>query len=107
MYADLWEVLEEEASGHGEVRRRIHPESVADLWLVVYSPGLVRALRVAVDPETADLGDLPSGSGIDVRYNMVVGTGDVLEIQFGMLTRKLDVSIFHRLHALPVGLRDF
>lgn len=81
MFADLWEILEEEASGHGEVRRRIHPESVADLWLVVYSPGLVRALRVAVDPASADLGDLPSGSGIDVRCNTVVGTGDVLEIQ--------------------------
>lgn len=81
MFADLWEILEEQASGHGEVRRRIHPESVANLWLVVYSPGLVRALRVAVEPANSDLGDLPSGSGIDVRCNVVVGTGNVLEIQ--------------------------
>ena len=43
MFDDQWAELEAEAAGAGEVRRRIHPGSPADLWLVVYGAGMVRA----------------------------------------------------------------
>lgn len=81
--ADIWPLLEADlrAAGVGrEARRRIKPESVADMWLVLYQPSGVRALRVAVGSAYPDLVDLPQGKGIDLAV-AVGGDGSiVLEI---------------------------
>lgn len=93
MLADVWSSLEAEAvvAGPSEVRRRIHPESAADLWLVVYSPGQRRALRVSVSASPEELGDLPLGSGIETRLNTVPSVGPALEVS---LTNNSYVDLF-------------
>lgn len=96
MLAEMWASLEAEAeaAGPGEVRRRIHPESAADLWLVVYVPSQTRALRVAVDETTGELDDLPTGSGIQTRLGSVPGVGLALEVS---LTNRVYADLFDAL----------
>jgi hypothetical protein len=95
-FSDLWETLESEAevAGPGEVRRRIYPDSAADLWLVVYNPGRIRTLRVAVGDLDTGLEDLPSGSGIDTFVLPLPGGGSGLEVS---LTNKAYEDLFDAL----------
>lgn len=80
MFVDEWQLLEAEATSHGESRRRIFPDSAADLWLVLYRPSGIRSLRVAIEGTTDQLEDLPSGSGMQLGLGSVPGMGQVLEL---------------------------
>jgi hypothetical protein len=75
-----WDLLDAEATGHGEARRRVFPDSLANLWLVLYRPSGIRSLRVAVEGVTEQLEKLPSGSGMQLELGSVPGTGQVLEL---------------------------
>ena len=75
-----WELLDAEAKDHGEARRRVFPDSLANLWLVLYRPSGIRSLRVAVKGMTEQLEKLPSGSGMQLELDSVPGTGQVLEL---------------------------
>ena len=66
--ADIWADLEKETGGSGAYHRRIHPEAVADLYLVVHKPHNTRGLLVDVDLTGVELGELPSGRGVDLRW---------------------------------------
>lgn len=66
--AEIWAELEAEGNQAGEYRRRIHPDSVADLYLVVHKPSNTRGLLVDVDLRANDIGDLPTGRGIELRW---------------------------------------
>ncbi len=79
-YADVWMALESESPGHTEVRRRIHPESSADLWLVIYRPVGTRVLRISVGDGDVELTQLPSGSGIELGLRPSSEGGTVLEV---------------------------
>lgn len=76
----IWAELEAEGATEGRFRRRIHEESVADLYLVVDKPANVRGLLVDVDLTTAELGELPSGRGIDLRRVPTASGGQALEL---------------------------
>lgn len=78
--AEMWGALEAEASKQGEFRRRIHPESAANLYLVVHKPDNTRALLIDVDLSGAEALDLPSGRGIDLRWVPTEAGGDALEL---------------------------
>lgn len=78
--SQIWHELEAEGAGQGEFRRRIHPESVADLYLVVRKPANVRALLIDVDLSGTNVGDLPTGRGIDLRWVPTARGGQVLEL---------------------------
>jgi hypothetical protein len=80
VFTGEWELLDAEASGRGEARRRIHPESEADLWLVMYKPSGIRSLRVAVRGMKGHLDALPSGSGMQLDVRTAAGVGEVLEL---------------------------
>lgn len=84
--SDVWEALAGEKSGPGEVRRRIRPDSKADLWLVIYRPSGVRALRVSVTSDLEGLDDLPSGQGIDLSVTSGGDGSAVLEISLANLS---------------------
>lgn len=78
--SQIWRELEAEGAGQGEFRRRIHQESVADLYLVVHKPANARALLIDVDLTGTDLGELPTGRGIDLRWVPTSTGGQVLEL---------------------------
>jgi hypothetical protein len=75
-----WSSLEAKASGVGEVRRRIFPDSVADLWLVVHGPKNSRALRVEVGADALDIEDPPRGGGIELGVTADPIGGTTLQI---------------------------
>jgi len=79
---DIWVELEVEANASGalESRRRIYPQSKADLWLVLMAPTLARTLRVKVGDGAQEFGDLPTGVGIDTRLVSVHPDGEALEV---------------------------
>lgn len=78
--SEIWNELEAEGAGQGEFRRRIHQESVADLYLVVHKPSNARALLIDVDLSGTDIGELPTGRGIDLRWVPTASGGQVLEL---------------------------
>lgn len=78
--SEIWHQLEAERSTGGEYRRRIHSDSVADLYLVVHKPSNSRALLVDVDLSGSDIGELPTGRGIDLRWIPSTSGGQVLEL---------------------------
>lgn len=78
--SQVWQELEDEGAGHGEFRRRIHQESIADLYLVVHKPANTRALLIDVDLSSTDIGELPTGRGIDLRWIPSSAGGQVLEL---------------------------
>ena len=69
----VWADLEKQGAETGAYRRRIHPEAVVDLYLVVHKPENSRGLLVDVDLSGVELGELPAGRGVDLRW--VTGTG--------------------------------
>lgn len=64
-FTETWEALNRTAPNAPESRRRIAPDSLADLWLVLKGSQKFRTLRIGI-ASTDDLQDLPSGSGIEV-----------------------------------------
>lgn len=76
----IWAELDAEAGTTGRFRRRIHQESVADLYLVVEKPANTRALLVDVDLSGVELGELPSGRGMDLRRVPATSGGQALEL---------------------------
>jgi hypothetical protein len=78
--SQIWGELDAEASVEGRFRRRIHPESVADLYLVVEKPANTRALLIDVDLSGVHMGELPSGRGIDLRRVPATSGGEALEM---------------------------
>lgn len=78
--SEIWSALDAEAGSHGRFRRRIHQESVADLYLVVEKPANTRALLIDVDLSGVELGDLPSGRGVDFRHVPATTGGQGLEL---------------------------
>jgi hypothetical protein len=77
---EIWSELEALGAGQGEFRRRIHQESVADLYLVVHKPTNARALLIDVDLAGTDIEDLPTGRGIDLRWVPSASGGQMLEL---------------------------
>ena len=80
-FSETWEALDRTAVNAPESRRRIAPDSVADLWLVLKGSQKLRTLRIEVT-ETEGLQNLPNGSGINV---------DLIEV--GQGTSYLEVSL--------------
>lgn len=80
-FSNTWEALDRTAVNAPESRRRISPDSPADLWLVLKGSRKLRTLRIGVT-ETEGLQDLPYGSGINV---------DLIEV--GQDTTYLEVSL--------------
>lgn len=78
--SDIWADLEAEGATVGRFRRRIHEESVADLYLAVDKPSNTRALLIDVDLTGVELGELPSGRGIDLRRVPTASGGEALEL---------------------------
>lgn len=78
--SQIWAELAAEAAPEGRFRRRIHQESVADLYLVVEKPANTRALLIDVDLSGVELGELPSGRGLDLCRVPATGGGDALEL---------------------------
>ena len=78
--SDIWADLEAEGAMEGRFRRRIHEESVADLYLAVDKPSNTRALLIDVDLTGVELGELPSGRGIDLRRVPTASGGEALEL---------------------------
>lgn len=72
-FSETWEALNRTASDGPESRRRVAPDSIADLWLVLKGSQRLRTLRIGV-AETEGMQDFPSGSGIDVEL-VEVGYG--------------------------------
>lgn len=77
---NLWKELERQPGDYGTYRRRIHPEAVADLYLVVHKPENQRALLIDVDLSAADVEDLPRGEGIDLDWLPRGGGGRMLQL---------------------------
>lgn len=78
--SQIWGELDAEAATEGRFRRRIHQESVADLYLVVEKPANTRALLIDVDLSGVELGELPSGRGLDLRRVPATSGGEALEL---------------------------
>jgi Putative PD-(D/E)XK family member, (DUF4420) len=78
--AQIWAELDAEAATEGRFRRRIHQESVADLYLVVDKPANTRALLIDVDLSGVELGELPSGRGLDLRWVPATAGGEALQL---------------------------
>jgi hypothetical protein len=78
--SQIWGELDAEAATEGRFRRRIHQESVADLYLVVDKPANTRALLIDVDLSGVELGELPSGRGLDLRRVPATASGEALEL---------------------------
>lgn len=93
--AEIWRELESERGLHGTYRRRVHPEAVADLYLVIHKPDNTRGLLVDVDLSHDDLGDLPSGRGIDLRW-VPKESGQAIEL---VLSQRTDADLFDALVA--------
>lgn len=74
---ETWKELEV-AGQHIEARRRVHPEAVADLWLVVFGDSGRRALRVGTGGSVSDVRP-PDDSGIQLRTRELDGQ-NVLEV---------------------------
>lgn len=91
--ADIWRELESEPAVRGTYRRRVHPEAVADLYLVIHKPDNVRGLLVDVDLSHDELGDLPSGRGIELRW-VPKASGQAIEL---VLSRQADGDLFDAL----------
>jgi len=70
-YETLWAELETAGGdGAGHLVRRIHPESVTNLFLAVAKPDNRRKLQLNVDAAAADaLHDVPTGRGIETRLH--------------------------------------
>lgn len=93
--AEVWPELEAEPGIHGTYRRRVHPEAVADMYLVVYKPDNMRGLLIDVDLSQDELGDLPSGRGIDLR-RVPKESGQAIEL---VLSQRTDADLFDALIA--------
>jgi len=93
--AEVWPELEAETGAHGAYRRRVHPEAVADLYLVVYKPENTRGLLIDVDLSQDELGELPSGRGIDLRW-VPKASGQAIEL---VLSQRTDADLFDALVA--------
>ncbi|WP_237570094.1 PD-(D/E)XK motif protein [Mycolicibacterium lacusdiani] len=78
--SQIWAELDAEAAAEGRFRRRIHQESVADLYLVVEKPSNTRALLIDVDLSGVELGELPSGRGVDLCRVPATANGQALEL---------------------------
>jgi hypothetical protein len=78
-FSDTWEALNRTASDAPESRRRVAPDSVADLWLVLKGSRRLRTLRIGVE-EIEGLQDFPSGSGINVDLVEVGHGASYLEV---------------------------
>jgi hypothetical protein len=76
----IWSELETQSAGHGDYRRRIHEESIADLYLVVHKPSNTRGLLIDADLAGVDLGELPTGRGIDLRWVSAPSGGHAIEL---------------------------
>lgn len=66
-FEDTWNALDRTAVSPVESRRRIEPDSVANIWLLLKGPLKMRTLRIGI-AEKETLPDLPHGSGIDVDF---------------------------------------
>ena len=78
--SDTWEELEAAAVETGTVRRRLHPEGVADMHLVLHKPGNERGLLLDFDVSDAELPDLPSGRGVQLRTVPATAGGSAIEL---------------------------
>ncbi len=78
--SEIWGELDAESAAAGRFRRRIHQESVADLYLVVDKPANTRALLIDVDLSGVELGELPSGRGLDLCRVPATSGGEALEL---------------------------
>lgn len=94
-HADIWRELESEPGLQGTYRRRVHPEAVADLYLVIHKPDNTRGLLVDVDLSHDDLGDLPNGRGIELRW-VPKASGQAIEL---VLSQRTDADLFDALVA--------
>lgn len=92
--SQIWAELDAEAAAEGRFRRRIHQESVADLYLVVEKPANTRALLIDVDLSGVDLGELPHGRGLDMRRVPATSGGEALEL---VLSRPSFADLFDTL----------
>jgi len=78
--SQIWAQLEGESATEGRFRRRVHEESVADLYLVVDKPANSRGLLIDTDLTGVELGELPSGGGIELRRVPTASGGEALEL---------------------------
>jgi hypothetical protein len=67
-FSEVWDALERTAVNAPESRRRIEPDSIADIWLVLKGSQRFRTLRIQIE-ENEGLQDLPNGSGIKVELS--------------------------------------
>jgi len=65
-FAETWTALNETTASTSESRRRIEPDSKANIWLLLKGPLRLRTLRIEITEKNA-LHELPHGSGIDVE----------------------------------------
>jgi hypothetical protein len=78
--SNIWSELENRNAARGDFRRRIHEESVADLYLIVHKPSNTRGLLIDADLTGADLGELPTGRGIELRWISAPSGGQAVEL---------------------------
>jgi Putative PD-(D/E)XK family member, (DUF4420) len=78
--SNIWSELENQNAAGGDFRRRIHEESVADLYLIVHKPSNTRGLLIDADLIGVDLGELPTGRGIELRWISRPSGGQAVEL---------------------------
>ena len=98
--SQIWSELEAQGATAGRFRRRIHEESVADLYLAVDKPANTRALLIDVDLTGIELGELPSGRGIDLRRVPTSAGGEAMEL---VLSKQSFADLFDALVADVAG----
>lgn len=79
-HAEIWRALEREPAAGGAFRRRIHPEALVDLFLVVHKPTNQRALLIDHDLSQSGIEDLPEGRGVALRWQTSTTGGTALEL---------------------------
>lgn len=96
IFDEIWSSLESEPRIGGDYRRRIHPESVSDLWLFIHHPGDMRGLLIDLDFRADEVVELPKSAGIEVRFRSSGGATPSLEV---VLTQPAFTDLFDTLVA--------
>jgi len=78
-FTETWQALRKTSADSPESRRRIAPNSFADIWLVLKGTQKLRTLRIMVT-DAKNLEDLPNGLGISVNIVGVAEQTSYLEV---------------------------
>jgi len=98
-HAEIWETLESTAPVSQESRRRVEPDSIADVWFVLKGKQRLRTLRIEIS-DLNGLGNLPNGKGIHTEI-FQTGTGMYLDIslQSNRFSDVFDVLVLDLINA--------